>query len=67
MKRSLTTLGAVLLCLGLLSVGCSKNEAATQKCRQAQDCAACCKQAGATGHASGTVNGKYSCKCLGGR
>ena len=65
MSRSLKTIGAAVLCLGIFAVGCSKNEAATKKCKQAKDCAACCKSEGASGHASGTVNGKYSCKCLG--
>ncbi len=46
--------------------GCSKNKAATAKCKDSHDCAACCKAAGATGNASGTVNGVYSCRCMGG-
>jgi hypothetical protein len=54
------------LCLALLGTSCSANKKATKKCRKAKDCATCCKDNGATGHASGTVNGKYSCKCLGG-
>ncbi|MFP6683454.1 MAG: hypothetical protein VB934_02025 [Polyangiaceae bacterium] len=46
--------------------GCSVNEAATKKCNKDKDCAACCKVNGATGNASGTVNGEYGCKCMGG-
>jgi PBP1b-binding outer membrane lipoprotein LpoB len=59
-------IAAALLGLTVMLAGCSKNEAATEKCKDSQECAECCKKEGASGHASGTVNGKYSCKCLGG-
>jgi hypothetical protein len=48
-----------------VAAGCSPNEAATAKCVASKDCSTCCNQNGASGHASGTVNGVYSCKCLG--
>ena len=54
-------LGALLLC-----AACGTNEAATKKCKDNKDCAACCKENGASGNASGTVNGVYGCKCMGG-
>ena len=66
MGKMTKSLLAVAMGLAFLASGCGTNEAATKKCKEAQDCEACCKAAGATGHASGTVNGKYSCKCLGG-
>ena len=55
----------VIGALALGAAGCGKNERATKKCRASTECAACCSANGASGHASGTVNGKYSCKCLG--
>jgi hypothetical protein len=60
------TLGALTLGAGL---GCSTNDAATQKCKgvtDSKECAPCCKKNGASGHATGTVNGKFSCSCMGG-
>ena len=60
------TAAVAVMSLAFLAVGCSKNEAATKKCKESKECEACCKAEGASGHASGTVNGKYSCKCLGG-
>jgi hypothetical protein len=58
-----------VLALVMTMAGCSKNEAATKKCTSATDkssCEACCKKNGANGYTSATVNGKYSCKCMGG-
>jgi hypothetical protein len=59
-------LAIVMAVFALGTVGCGKNKAASKKCRTSKDCAACCTANGATGNASATVNGKYTCKCLGG-
>lgn len=60
------TIWAIALMVVAGVAGCAKNEAATQKCKTSRTCAECCKAAGATGNASGTVNGVYSCRCMGG-
>jgi hypothetical protein len=64
MRRSVRAamLGAMLL----LGGASCQNDAATAKCSTSRECAACCTRNGATGNASGTVNGVYGCKCLGG-
>lgn len=66
MKRLVLKMATTTVLLGLLLTGCSTNKAATDKCKQDKDCKACCKKHGASGNSSGTVNGKYGCRCLGG-
>ncbi len=52
------------LALVLCAVGCKENEAATAACKEkktSDDCSACCKDKGASGHKY--ING--DCGCLG--
>ena len=66
MKSLTQTMLFGALCLGLMGTACSTNEGATKKCKKSKDCATCCSDNGASGHATSTVNGKTTCKCLGG-
>ncbi len=65
MKKSSMTILAVML-LGAVALGCSENKAATEACKDATDCAACCSKNGASGNDSTRVGNKTTCKCLGG-
>jgi len=62
--RSAAVAGFLVALVAL--VGCSTNEAATNTCKESPTCEECCKAAGASGHAKATIEGKYTCKCLGG-
>lgn len=65
MKRRIGVM--VLVLLGIASVACSKNEAASQKCANEGEssCMDCCKANGAKGTLTTKINGRFKCGCGG--
>ena len=50
-------------------VGCSKNEKATEACKDSptmEACESCCKTNGANGHSGKYIGDTKECSCLGG-